>query len=228
MPPEKPPMVEVEREICVLADHYIELVRELHRLKGEAEGIDDRLPYVLDAVVATKRFLDTDLAVFNSGLTSILGELALALRDIQAGLHPPLLKPPTNASQRLPGRSFDALKATAAAGVELLHRADFSLDEASKFVFKAITSAVSVPARGRRVFSARMIKGWRDEVGVRSSDTATAIYRQIVADATARLGEKPTAAAAQSFVRGSALALLAEGFRAPRAKSAVGARRNRK
>ena len=95
----------VDAEVASVADLYIELIRELTKIRDTLVGLDAS-EY---ALVAVKRFLDANEMVFVSGITRPLGSLASAIQDLKAGGKPDLFQieePLTNAGQWPPVQMY--------------------------------------------------------------------------------------------------------------------------
>lgn len=200
----------VDEEIAHLADRYIDLVKELKRLR---DGLDQGRPHsevCIDAVVAVKRFLDANEYVMAAGLTQPFGMVSTALRDLSQGFSPALFKKakkqPTGSSKTV------TLQAVGAAGLDLLlHYGDHG-GEAAQFIVQELKKAGFETTGGRRTITKETVLGWRNEMGARNSLVAHNTFKQIVSAAKVQLGEKAKVAAVRDFITGAISALSSEGI----------------
>ena len=199
----------VDLEIARLADVYIELIKELTAISQSCAGLDASL----SSLVAVKRFLDANEIIFAAGLTRPLGELAAAINDLQSGTKPKLLEVPKRPNGGRPPRAIDdAVKATAAACLELLHEnARETLEVASLYISDELEK-IGVKSLGSSTpITQKTIQGWRAEMGSRNSEIANKIFRQIKTDLSAKLGPRTSSEIARRVVRGAIQALTVEG-----------------
>jgi hypothetical protein len=209
---DEPEKVLVERDVVKLADSFIGLVRSLDELNRKLDEGRPEIDVCLDAVVAVKRFLG------DYNVTRPFGILAAALRDVKLGANPSLFKMAEKKGNRPAGTTFGtAMQATAAAGLELLHR-HVKLDEAASFVVKQLDKAGLTHTSDGRPITPETVKGWRDEMGGRNTKESQDTYEQICEDAAA-LGLTATVEGVQRAIIGSIQELLNEGIKGRTKKS---------
>ena len=205
----------VDKEVADLADYFIKLVTELHRLYGKLGTSENELEVYVDTVVAVKRFLDANPAVFAAGITRPLGTLASKLQDILIGGDPvkifPVADKPAHRPSGLSGLA--SLQAATAACVEIFVRYKLlSVKGACEFVLETLNQYLPVERHYAEPITWKTIKNWRDEMGGRNSDTAYAIYKQHLNRFEAAVGDKKISLeSAQRFTIGCLQGLKDEG-----------------
>lgn len=200
----------VDAEVASVADLYIELIRELTKIRDTLVGLDAS-EY---ALVAVKRFLDANEMVFVSGITRPLGSLASAIQDLKAGGKPDLFQieePLTKGRPMAP--SADVLKAVAAACLEFLcKRSSESLEKSAKFIREELNKlGITVYGRNRAITSAT-VRGWRAEMKGRNSAFANRVFKITLCKLKEVASDPITPTSARRIVEGALLGLAAEGI----------------
>ena len=216
----KKPQVLVDAEVAGLADLYISLITELHAINTQYEKDFGQLAACESAVVALKRFLDANEMVFAAGITRHLGSLAAALLDLQSGAKPKLFQVASRPGRgRPPSAIHHAVKATAAACLEILHEnAKEDLKTASAFVARELQKISSKVTGSVRPITAATVRGWRDEMGSRNSSVSNKIFSDIVVGITQESGRTITSASARRISKSMLGGIVAEGLTAEPSK----------
>ena len=214
---DKEPKVSVDAEVAELADLFIKLVVELNAINKVFDKTHDQLAACEAAVLAVKHFLDANDEVFVSGITWPLGALAAAVRDVQLGAKPKLFHVESRSGGgRPPSRINDAVKATAAACLEILHKdAKQDLTRASEFVVDQLMNIGISRFGSTSSIDVKTVRGWRDEMGARNSAVAMNIYRQIIKGLREQLNGDLTLNAARRITKSALAGLVAEGLTPP-------------
>jgi hypothetical protein len=185
---------------------YQRLEEELTRANSEVA--DDELIVALKCLVATLRFLDVDPEI--SQLTRPLGTLAFALRDLVRGAKPPLLFAKRGEGGRPQLTSFDHLRGTTAALVEILMRNE-KRKGAANFVANALQQeGITLP--NKKPISPTALLNWRSEMGGGASPLTELCYQQTCAlfdRLTNGIADRPSP---RTFVEGTISDLRGAGF----------------
>ena len=214
---DKEPKVSVDAEVAELADLFIKLVVELNAINKVFDKTHDQLAACEAAVLAVKHFLDANDEVFVSGITWPLGALAAAARDVQLGGKPKLFFVKSKSDGgRPPSGINDAVKATAAACVEILHKdAKQDLNNASSYIVRELKKIGVSRVGSTGLIKSETVRGWRNEMGARNSPAAMNIYNQILKELRQHFKGELTLNAARRITKSALAGLVAEGLTPP-------------
>ena len=217
---EPPKSVLVEPEVAELACRYIELVHFLSELDENLNTAEYPLEICLDALVAVKRFVDSYPVVAQKGITRPLGMLATSVLDLTLGATPELLKPNKNIIGRPKAVSSTVtLQATGAACAEILIWQGLTVENACKYVLKALEKEKQLKPPGAKPFTWRTVKRWRDEMGGRNPSKSEEIYRGLQSELKKALGANPTIKETEDAVANCIEGLKTTGATGHRVKS---------
>ena len=201
----------VDVEIANVGENYIALISELKRLNDKLSNGGSDLEVCIDAVVATKRFLDANEIVMVYGLTRPFGILASALRDLSLGYEPSLLQkaefPPKKGSSKT-----ITLQAVGAAGLDLLMHYGSKRQIAAEFVVQQLRKAGFHKTGNNKIIFAKTVIGWRDEMGGKNTSESQKIYKQIIESIKAELGANAKVSSVQRVIENSINTLINEGI----------------
>ncbi len=206
----------VEVEVAELADRYFDLILFLKELNEDLSTSANPLEECLDAIVAVKRFLELDPIIAQSGIVRPVAMLAAVIRDVTLGAKPEFLRPTKKTGSR--PRSLSGLisrQATAAACAEVLIHYGITVEEACKFVLRALEKEKLINNNGSKFVKWETIRRWREEMGSRNPPESLAIYRGIETELKRMLGPNATDNDAKKTVPNCILALKHSGTVVP-------------
>lgn len=158
---------------------YEALVRELAGCQQLLEdGQGDPLAIVGLALASVVEFLHADQAVKDAGITNPLALVLNALHDRRHGGKPPLFFDRPRSHGRPTGQAFDAIKAAAAMGVEILVIFRITREKAGQYVAEQARGLGFRRPDGRAI-TGRTVLGWRDEIETAKSEIGAEVFRQL-------------------------------------------------
>ncbi|HQT80514.1 MAG TPA: hypothetical protein PLD10_26030 [Rhodopila sp.] len=178
---------------------YEKLIRELAISQFNLDsGKHDQLAIIVYALNAVIDFINSDPLAFSTGVSNPLSMILNALHDIRRGGRPGLLFERPRSPGRPTDQAFDAIKAAAAMGVEVLLQFMKRAEAGSYVALQAKQLGLRRP--DRKQITAGAILSWRDEIEVSKSLLGAKLFRDLKAARQARrpprsLGE------AQALVR---------------------------
>lgn len=181
----------VDREVADLADHYIDYILSLGFLKQLSDQGADQQKICFEALRFTKQFIDWHPVAFATDISQPFAILAAGLNDVWAKRKPNIFKHnPKLRHETQPGEAFNAVKAAAAAALELRFHYKEDLEVAAKDIAEELRT-LGVKHRGAQtLITWKTVKGWRDEMRGRNHPIATAMFNEITQPAKARFGKK--------------------------------------
>jgi hypothetical protein len=160
---------------------YEKLIQDLMNSQFTLErGHRDPLAVAIFAVCAVIQFLDADEAVVDSGITNPLSVIANALHDYRRGGRPPIFFDRPKAAGRPTDQMFDAVKAAAAMGVEVLLPLKVTRDQAGKYV-AAEARRLGFRRPDGKDITGRTVLGWRDEIETSKSEIGAEVFKELKA-----------------------------------------------
>jgi hypothetical protein len=160
---------------------YEKLVREragCQHLLETQQG--DRLAITGYALASVIEFLHADRAVMDSGITNPLAVILNALHDRRYCGKPALFFDRPVSGGRPTDQTFDAVKAAAAMGVEVLRPFRITRSVAGKFVAEQAHGLGFRQPNGRAI-TGKTVLGWRDEIETAKSEIGAEVFRRLQA-----------------------------------------------
>ena len=128
------------------------------------------------ALASVIEFLVADEAVMDAGITNPLSIILNALHDLRHGGKPPLLFERSGCRGRPTDQTFDAVKAAAAMGIEVLLPFKVSRSRAGQYVASVACNLKLKQPNGKAITS-RTVLGWRDEIETAKSEIGAKVFR---------------------------------------------------
>lgn len=180
----------VDKEVADLADHYIDFILSLGFLKQLLDQGADQQKICFEALRFTKQFVDWHSVALATGLSQPFSILAAGLNDVWAKRRPKIFKHNSKLKHETqPGETFNAVKAAAAAMLELRVYYKEEPEIAAREISREFNK-FGVTRRGNDTpITWKTVKGWRDEMDGRNHPVATAMFKQITQDVKAHFGE---------------------------------------
>lgn len=183
----------VEKEVAELADNYIDFILSLGFLKHLLDNGADPQKICFEALRFTKQFVDWHPVAFATGISQPFGILAAGLNDVWAKKKPEIFAHnPDLIHEIKPGEAFNAVKAAAAAALELQVIYGEELEIAAREITRELHNHEVTNRGANTPITWKTVKGWRDEMGGRNHPVAQLIFQQIIRDVQLSLGEKPS------------------------------------
>ena len=198
----------VDKEVAELADHYINYILSLGFLKNLLDQGADPQKVCFEALRFTKQFVDWHQVAFVTGISQPFGILAAGLNDVWARKNPKIFAHnPDLTHDSKPGESFNAVKAAAAAALELRVHYGEELETAAREITRELHNH-GVTHRGQNTpVTWKTVKGWRDEMGVRNHPIANSIFQEITQQAKNLFGKEAELSRLKGFTSGESLTL---------------------
>ncbi len=144
------------------------------------DGGDQGREGAIAAINAAAEFVRSIEQFHSDGLAEPLIAISAALTDLKDGAQHPMLVPEPTEGRRPAGMERQALRAAAAATMELAMRAGMSRETAAKMVARHLQNR-SVHIGGRQSLTWGTVKRWRDKLRAGShEDFAVQYYRDII------------------------------------------------
>ena len=158
---------------------YEALIRELSVSQFNLEnGNHDALALGSYALACVIEFLNADATVMDAGITNPLSVILNALHDCRRGGRPPLLFNRPRASGRPTDQTFDAVKAAAAMGIEVLLSVRVKRVEAGQYVAGEARKLGLRRPDGKEI-SGRAVLGWHERIETSESEVGAEVFKQL-------------------------------------------------
>jgi hypothetical protein len=180
-----------------LAARYQALITELRHAKEADTAEKDVLETGLSALIAVKRFLEADPAVFDSGLARPLAVVAAACRNTLQGVRPELFKPRGARRGNVSDTLLAAKRGIIAACYDCLVAGGRGRAEAAQLVAEELERfGVRTINRQRKLIeiTPRHVQDWYYSVDQRANDWQSIAFRDLNsahAEELARTGDTP-------------------------------------
>lgn len=180
----------VDKEVAQLADDYIDFILSLGFLKKLLDAGADEQKVCFEVLAVTKRFIDLNPVAYAVGISQPFGLLAAGINDVWAGKKPKLFtRNPETQPKAKPGQTFNAVKAVAAAALDLRVYYGAELQIAASEIARELKN-VGIEYTGSTPIVWQTVKGWRDEMGGRNHPMANDIFKEIISQARSYFGDK--------------------------------------
>jgi hypothetical protein len=158
---------------------YEALIRELSVSQFNLEsGKHDALAIGEYALASVIEFLNADPSVMDSGITNSLSIILNALHDCRRGARPPLFFDRPRSSGRPTDQTFDAVKAAAAMGIEVLLAARVKRSEAGRYV-AGEARKLGLRRPDQKQISGRAVLGWHERIETAESEIGAEVFKQL-------------------------------------------------
>lgn len=213
----------VDKEVADLADHYIDFILSLGLLKQLLDQGADRQKVCFEALRFAKEFVDWHPVASATGISQPFAILAAGLNDVWAMKKPDIFKHnPKLMHEIQPGEAFNAVKAVAAAMLELRICYGEQLEIAAREITRELHSH-GIRHRGPNTpVTWKTVKGWREEMGGRNHPVATSIFQDITRQAKAHFGKDAELSRVKRFTSNCLISAAHAGAFVPE-KSELGA-----
>ncbi len=158
---------------------YETLIRELLVSQFNLEnGNHDTLALGSYALACVIEFLNADETVMDTGITNPLSVILNALHDCRRGGRPPLLFNRPRSSGRPTDQTFDAVKAAAAMGIEVLLSVRVKREEAGRYV-AGEARKLGLRRPDQKQISGRAVLGWHERIETAESEIGAEVFKQL-------------------------------------------------